>query len=66
VATPRDALREVPTPTLIVAGDGDSRGASAGELAALLPKGQLVPVPGDHMTALDAPEFTDAVLNFLG
>jgi pimeloyl-ACP methyl ester carboxylesterase len=66
VATPRDALREVPTPTLIVAGDGDSRGASAGELAALLPKGQLVLVPGDHMTALDAPEFTDAVLNFLG
>src|ERR1700691_4733835 len=45
VATPRDALREVPVPTLVVAGDGDSRGASAGELAALLPNGQLVLVP---------------------
>jgi pimeloyl-ACP methyl ester carboxylesterase len=66
VATPRDALRQVPTPTLIVVGDGDSRGATAGELAALLPHGRLVLVPGDHLTALDAPEFTDAVVNFLG
>ena len=66
VATPQDALRQVPTPTLVVVGDGDSRGASAGELTALLPNGQLVVVPGDHGTALDAPEFTAAVLDFLG
>ena len=66
VATPRDALRQVPTPTLVVAGDGDSRSASAGELAALLPNGQLLLVPGDHLTALGAPEFTAAVVNFLG
>jgi pimeloyl-ACP methyl ester carboxylesterase len=66
VATPHDALRQVPTPTLVVIGDGDSRGASAGELAALLPNGQLVVVPGDHGTALDEPEFTAAVLDFLG
>jgi pimeloyl-ACP methyl ester carboxylesterase len=66
VATPRDALREVPTPTLVVAGEGDSRGASAGELAALLPNGQLALVPGDHLTAPFAPEFTDAIANFLG
>ena len=66
VATPRDALRQVPTPTLVVAGDGDSRSASAGELAALLPNGQLLLVPGDHLTALGAPEFTTAVVNFLG
>jgi pimeloyl-ACP methyl ester carboxylesterase len=66
VATPPDALREVPTPTLVVAGDGDSRGATAGELAALLPNGQLTLIPGDHLTALGAPEFTDAIANFLG
>ena len=66
VATPQDALRQVPTPTLVVVGDGDSRGASAGELTAFLPNGQLVVVPGDHGTALDAPEFTAAVLDFLG
>jgi pimeloyl-ACP methyl ester carboxylesterase len=65
IATPHDALRQVPTPTLVVAGDGDSRSASAGELAALLPNGQLTLVPGDHLTALGAPEFTDAVLDFL-
>ncbi|MGH3264630.1 MAG: alpha/beta fold hydrolase, partial [Trebonia sp.] len=66
VATPADALREVPTPVLVVVGDTDSRGASAGELAALLPNGRLVRVPGDHGTALVAPEFTHAVVSFLG
>ena len=66
VATPRDALAQVPTPTLVVVGDGDSRGETAGELAALLPNGRLALVPGDHGTAQSAPEFTDAVANFLG
>jgi pimeloyl-ACP methyl ester carboxylesterase len=66
VATPREALREVPTPTLVVAGDGDPRSESAGELAALLPNGQLTLVPGDHETAPFAPEFADAIANFLG
>ena len=65
VTTPRDALAQVPTPTLVVAGEGDSRGASAGELAALLPNGQVALIPGDHLTAIGAPEFTDAILNFL-
>jgi pimeloyl-ACP methyl ester carboxylesterase len=66
IATPRDALRQVPTPTLVVAGEGDSRSATAGELAALLPNGRLTLVPGDHLTALEAPELTAAVLDFLG
>jgi pimeloyl-ACP methyl ester carboxylesterase len=66
VATPADALRLVSAPTLVVVGDRDSRGTSAGSLAAVLPHGQLVLVPGDHFTALDAPEFTAAVLDFLG
>lgn len=66
VATPREALRSVAAPTLVVVGDGDTRGASAGELAGLLPNGRLVVVPGDHLTALLATEFTDAVVNFLG
>jgi pimeloyl-ACP methyl ester carboxylesterase len=65
VATPPDALRQVPVPTLIVAGDRDSRSESAAELAALLPNGQVVLVPGDHETALSTPEFTAAVLDFL-
>jgi pimeloyl-ACP methyl ester carboxylesterase len=65
VATPADAMRLVSVPTLVIVGDRDSRGTSAGSLAALLPRGRLVLVPGDHGTALDAPEFTTAVVEFL-
>ena len=65
VATPPDDLRSIPTPTLVVVGDRDSRGASAGALAGLLPNGRLAFVPGDHVTAVSAPEFTTAVLQFL-
>jgi pimeloyl-ACP methyl ester carboxylesterase len=65
VATPADALRPVFVPTLVIVGDRDSRGTSADSLAALLPHGHLVRVPGDHFTALGAPEFTTAVLEFL-
>jgi pimeloyl-ACP methyl ester carboxylesterase len=65
VATPQETLRQVPTPTLILVGDQDSRGATAGALAALFPNGQLTQVPGDHATALDAPEFTTALATFL-
>jgi len=50
---------------LVVVGDADGRGATAGELAALLPNGRLVVVPGDHGTALMAPEFTAAITSFL-
>jgi pimeloyl-ACP methyl ester carboxylesterase len=66
VATAADAFRTVSAPTLVIVGDRDSRGTSAGALAALLPHGQHVVVPGDHVTALGAPEFTTAVLEFLG
>jgi pimeloyl-ACP methyl ester carboxylesterase len=65
-ATPRNALGQIPVPTLIVVGDRDSRGESADELAALLPDARAVQVPGDHVTAATAPEFTAAVLDFLG
>lgn len=66
VPTPADTLRLVSVPTLVIVGDRDSRGTSADALAALLPRGLLVLVPGDHLTALGAPEFTAAVLEFLG
>jgi hypothetical protein len=66
VATAADALQPVSARTLVVVGDRDSRGASAGSLAGLLPHGQLVLVPGDQFTAFGAPEFTAAVLDFLG
>ena len=66
VPTPASVVRQVPAPTLVVVGDQDSRGSSADSLAALLPHGRLVLVPGDHITAPAGPEFTLAVLEFLG
>ncbi len=66
VATPADTLRPVSVPTLVIVGGRDSRGTSADSLAAVLPHGQLVLVPGDHFTAIGTPEFTAAVLEFLG
>ncbi|HEX3962872.1 MAG TPA: alpha/beta hydrolase [Trebonia sp.] len=59
-------LEQVPTPTLIVVGDQDRRGDSAAELAALLPGGRIARVPGDHFTAMSAPEFVTAIISFLG
>jgi pimeloyl-ACP methyl ester carboxylesterase len=66
VSTPANALRAVSVPTLVILGDRDSRGTSADSLAALLANGRLVLVPGDHVTGLGAPEFTTAVLEFVG
>jgi pimeloyl-ACP methyl ester carboxylesterase len=66
VATPAAALQPVTVPTLVIVGDEDSRSATADSLAALLPHGRLVVVPGDHVTTPGAPEFTTAILEFLG
>jgi pimeloyl-ACP methyl ester carboxylesterase len=65
-ATSPAELEQVPTPTLIVVGDQDPRGDSAAELAALLPSGRVARVPGDHATAMVAPEFVTEVIDFLG
>jgi pimeloyl-ACP methyl ester carboxylesterase len=66
VATPADAFRRVSAPTLVIVGESDGRAVSADSLAAVLPQGRLVLVPGDHATTLGTPEFTNAVLEFLG
>ena len=64
VPTPEDALRQITTPTLVAIGDQDER-SDADELAALLPDARFVRVPGDHGSALSAPELTAAMLAFL-
>ena len=66
VATPPDALRQVLVPTLIVVGDQDPRAVTAAKLAGLLPNGRLARVPGDHGSALTAPELAETMLAFLG
>lgn len=65
VPTPRDALRRVDTPALVVVGDADDGHASADELAAALPDARFAQVPGDHWFALGAPEFAEAIAEFL-
>jgi pimeloyl-ACP methyl ester carboxylesterase len=64
VPTPEDTLRRITTPTLVVIGDRDER-SDADELAALLPAGRYVRVPGGHVDAFSAPEFATAIKAFL-
>jgi pimeloyl-ACP methyl ester carboxylesterase len=64
VPTPEDSLRRITTPTLVVIGDQDER-SDADELAALLPAGRYVCVPGGHWEAFVAPEFGAALTAFL-
>ena len=64
VPTPEDDLRRITTPALVVIGDRDER-SDADELAALLPAGRYVCVPGDHADAFRAPEFAAAMEAFL-
>jgi pimeloyl-ACP methyl ester carboxylesterase len=63
VPTPEDDLRRITTPTLVVIGDRDER-SDADELAALLPAGCYVCVPGDHGDSFGAPEFAAAITAF--
>jgi pimeloyl-ACP methyl ester carboxylesterase len=63
VPTPEDDLRRITIPTLVVIGDRDER-SDADELAALLPAGCYVCVPGDHGDAFGAPEFAAAIKAF--
>jgi pimeloyl-ACP methyl ester carboxylesterase len=65
VATPEQALRQVRTRTLVVAGDHDHDHASAGALAAVMPNACFTQVPGNHWTALTGPELATAILTFL-
>jgi pimeloyl-ACP methyl ester carboxylesterase len=64
VPTPENDLRRITTPTLVVIGDQDER-SDADELAALLPAGRHVVVPGGHGGAFAAPEFGAAIIAFL-
>jgi pimeloyl-ACP methyl ester carboxylesterase len=66
VATPESVLRQITTPALVVVGDQDERHASADELAAALPEARFTRVPGNHFTAMSAPDLEAAILGFLG
>jgi pimeloyl-ACP methyl ester carboxylesterase len=66
VDTPSEELGRIRTPTLVLSGTDDSDNGSAEALAAALPNGACVSVPGNHMNAVTKPELGTAVANFIG
>ena len=65
VNTDEDMLRSMNMPTLVVSGADDHDNGSAEALAALLPDGRYVAVPGNHMSAVTRPDLGRAIADFL-
>ena len=66
VDTPRGDLERIETPTLVLMGSDDHDTGSGQDLAAALPQGQYVVIPGNHMSAVTKPELGAAIADFLG
>ena len=64
--TPLEALHRIRVPTLVLTGAGDGHNATARALADALPNGQYIELPGDHGSAITAPQFEAAIVSFLG
>ena len=65
VDTSEEALRAITVPTLVLSGVEDHDNGSAAALAALLPRGEFVEVPGNHMSAVVKPDLGRALAAFL-
>jgi pimeloyl-ACP methyl ester carboxylesterase len=65
VDTPLEALAGITVPTLILTGAEDGHNDTAEALARALADGRYVMLPGNHFTAMTAPEFETAVTGFL-
>ena len=63
--TSLEALHRITVPTLVLTGAADGHNATAGALAEALPNGRYVELPGDHGTAVAAPQFEAAIVSFL-
>jgi pimeloyl-ACP methyl ester carboxylesterase len=66
VDTPREALARIKTPTLVLIGAEDDDNGSGEALAAALPNGRCVAIPGNHMSAVTKPQLGVAMAEFLG
>ncbi|HLZ75307.1 alpha/beta hydrolase [Phenylobacterium sp.] len=61
-----DALRDMPVPTLVVAGAGDTGAGDTADLARIFPHGRSVTIPGcDHFSAIPHALTKAAVFDFL-
>jgi len=65
VDTPAAVISAIAQTTLVAAGIDDHDNGSAADLAALLPRGRLVELPGNHMSAVTKPELGEAIASFL-
>lgn len=65
VDTPVDVLATLDTPIGIVCGSQDRDNGSAADLAEILPRGELISIPGNHMSAVSKSEFGAAMARFL-
>ncbi len=65
VDTPVETLQTYDWPIGIICGEDDNDNGSASALAKLLPKGELITVPGNHMNAVVKPELGMAIRDFL-
>jgi pimeloyl-ACP methyl ester carboxylesterase len=59
------AVARVTMPALVVCGADDGDNGSAPALAAALPDGHYVEVPGNHMSSVTRPEFGEGIVRFL-
>jgi pimeloyl-ACP methyl ester carboxylesterase len=60
------ALGQLELPLLAVAGDKDTDLAGAQRLVEIVPNAELIVLPGeDHLSAVSAPAYKDAVATFL-
>ena len=65
VDTPRVALAELDLPIGVVCGVDDQDNGSAAALAEMLQQGELISVPGNHMSAVTKPDFGQALVGYL-
>ena len=63
--TPLEAFAAIDVPTLVIAGAEDVGRGSVPDLAAAIRGSRLREIPGDHVTALLSPEFSDELTRFL-
>jgi pimeloyl-ACP methyl ester carboxylesterase len=62
----REEVAQIRTPALVAVGTGDMIAGSAHELAAMLPKGEALDIPGrDHMLSVGDKVYKAGVLDFL-
>ena len=58
-------LRDVKLPVMVLLGEADTLVGSADQVAAAIPGAKFVKVPGNHLTAVVAPELKRALFSFL-